>query len=183
MPPKEQGRAPRPRGGRPWWLLALVGVLAVAAIALGVVLIVQHHGSSNSPQEAALATREQSRQAAYDAAVRDAQPLFSYDYRTFDKDTAAASAVTTGDFTAQVKMLSGAAVKPLAVKLHATVKATVLGAAVLDDTNPDEIPVLVFVDQAVKNDQLAAPRLDRNRIRLTMRRVGTEWKVAAAAGI
>lgn len=182
---KSGAGTPGRRRWQPWWLLAILGLLTLAAIALLVTYLVHRSNTSDAAaaKDAALATREQARQAAYDAAVRDAPLLFSFSYQTFDRDAAAQLGVTTGDFTASVKKLTGAAVKPLALKNHATVKGSVLGAAVIDDTNPNAMPVLLFVDQAVKNDTLPAPRLDRYRVRLQMQKVGDAWKVAGLTAL
>ena len=45
------------------------------------------------------------------------------------------------------------------------------------------IKVLLFLNQTVKNSQLAAPRVDANRTVLTMQKVGTRWKVAGVDAI
>ena len=43
----------------------------------------------------------------------------------------------------------------------------------------DDATVLLFVNQAVTNDNLAAPRLDRNRVEATMQRsVDGHWLVS-----
>lgn len=175
------GTSPARSPRRPVWLLGLIALLTVAAVVLGVLVLVQRNSGSSSAEarDANLATREQARQDAFDAAVRLAPVMFSYSYKTFDIDEAKQVTATTGDFTAQVKKLLDQGVKPLALRNHAINKGSVLSAAVLDDTNPTEIPVLLFVDQAVQNDVIPAPRLDRYRARLLMKKVGTDWKVEA----
>jgi Mce-associated membrane protein len=121
--------------------------------------------------------------AALQAAIDEAPTLFSYNYQTIDKDLAAASADTTGAFTSQLAKVSGPAVKPLAIKYKVVVTAKVLAATVVDSSNLKQIKVMLFLDQVVKNTQLAAPRLDANRTILTMVPVGKGWKVAGVSAI
>ncbi len=121
--------------------------------------------------------------AALQEAIDEGPTLFSYDYRTLDKDLAAARAVTTGAFTAQFDSVSVPAVKPLAVKYQVIVSAKVLAATVVDNSNLKQIKVMLFLDQVVKNSQLAAPRLDANRTILTMVPLGKGWKVAGVSAI
>jgi Mce-associated membrane protein len=116
-------------------------------------------------------------------AIDEAPVLFSYDYRKLDKDLAAARAVTTGAFTADYDQVSVPAVKPLATKYQVVVVASVLGSSIVDDSNISKIKVLLFLNQTVKNSQLAAPRVDANRTVLTMQKVGEGWKVAGVDAI
>ncbi len=163
-----------------WWRGAFTVVFA-AVMALVLLLAVAWwrgpakaaNAAPNKTDALALA-----RTGALQDAVDEAPTLFSYDYRKLDKDLAAARTVTTGDFTTQYDQVSVPAVKPLAAKYQVVVKASVLGGSVVDDSKPNQIKVLLFLDQVVKNTQLAAPRLDANRTVLTMQRVGAGWKVA-----
>jgi Mce-associated membrane protein len=41
----------------------------------------------------------------------------------------------------------------------------------------DRASVLLFVSQTVTNSQLAAPRLDRSRISVTLLRSGSRWLI------
>jgi Mce-associated membrane protein len=166
---------------------ATIGAFTAALIVLLVVLIVEWvHGSGNtsSASSDALAVN---RSAAMQDAIDEAPVLFSYDYRKLDKDLAAARAVTTGAFTASYDQVSVPAVKPLASKYQVVVVANVLGASIVDDTKAagatPTVKVLLFLNQTVKNSQLAAPRVDANRTVLTMQRVGTSWKVAGVDAI
>ncbi len=121
--------------------------------------------------------------AALQEAIDEGPTLFSYDYRTLDKDLGAARGVTTGAFTKQFDSVSVPDVKPLAVKYQVIVTAKVLAATVVDNSNLKQIKVMLFLDQVVKNSQLAAPRLDANRTILTMVPVGKGWKVAGVSAI
>ena len=182
-------RAPRPSSP---WLRRSFAVLACVVVALVALLVVElvrgpSHSStqslrtgasSGSPSDPASLSN-----AALQAAIDEGPTLFSYDYRHLDKDLAAARAETTGPFTSQFANISGPAVKPLATKYKVVVVAKVLAATVVDNSNLKQIKVMVFLDQTVTNTQLAAPRLDANRVVLTMVPVGKTWKVSAVSAI
>jgi Mce-associated membrane protein len=168
------------------WVRATLIVIACALVALVALLILELVRGAPKASADSLSTGASGggnslaggRSAALQEAINVAPPLLSYDYRHLDKDLAAAQAVTTGSFSSAY-MGNVPAIKALAAKTKAVVKATVLGASVVDDSNPKQIKVLMFVDQVVKNTQLAAPRVDADRVVLTMQPVGKTWKVAA----
>lgn len=174
------------------WLRRSFAVLACVVVALVALLVVElvrgpsHSATqslrtganSGSPSDPASLSN-----AALQAAIDEAPTLFSYDYRTLDKDLAAARGETTGAFTSQYTNLSVPAVKPLATKYKVVVVAKVLAATVVDSSNLKQIKVMIFLDQTVTNTQLAAPRLDANRVVLTMMPVGKGWKVSEVSAI
>ena len=41
--------------------------------------------------------------------------------------------------------------------------------------SPDKVEVLLFVDQSITNANNPSPRIDRNRIDMTMEKVGDRW--------
>jgi hypothetical protein len=184
----ETSAAPRRPGSRwPRRSFTLLVCLVVALVALLVVELVrgpaksgtQSLGTGASPaaDPASLSN------AALQEAIDEGPILFSYDYRTLSKDLAAARAETTGAFTKQFDSVSVPAVTPLAKKYQVIVTAKVLAATVVDNSNLKQIKVMLFLDQVVKNSQLAAPRLDANRTILTMVPVGRGWKVAGVSAI
>jgi Mce-associated membrane protein len=171
---------------RRWW--AALGTLGCVVIALVAVLVVEAvHGAGSNKKSDAADALALDRSAAMQEAIDEAPVLFSYDYRKLDKDLAAARAVTTGSFTASYDQVSVPAVKPLAAKYQVVVVANVLGSSIVDDSGatktPSTVKVLLFLNQTVKNSQLAAPRVDANRTVLTMQKVGTGWKVAGVDAI
>jgi Mce-associated membrane protein len=162
------------------WSTAIL-TLGLVVVGLLVWLLVEYL-QGPSKQSAAADALSINRSAALQDAIDEAPVLFSYDYRKLDKDLAAARSVTTGAFTAEYDQVSVPAVKPLAVKYKVVVVASVLGGSIVEDSaagNPVKMKVLLFLNQTVKNSQLAAPRVDANRTVLTMQKVGTSWKVAA----
>lgn len=79
--------------GPPTWSLVVVGVAALAALVLAVVLLLQPGGklfSDDSPKKVAEANArfEKAALSAEGAAERIVGPVFSYDYKTMDADLA-----------------------------------------------------------------------------------------------
>jgi Mce-associated membrane protein len=178
---RDEARVTAPRR----WLAA-IATLTCVALALVAWLVVEAVNGSGGGESNASSTLAVNRSAALQDAIDEAPVLFSYDYRKLDKDLAAARSVTTGAFTAEYDQVSVPAVKPLAVKYKVVVVASVLGGSIVEDSaagSPVKMKVLLFLNQTVKNSQLAAPRVDANRTVLTMQKVGTSWKVAAVDAI
>ena len=48
-------------------------------------------------------------------------------------------------------------------------------AAAVKSATPDKVEVLMFVDQSITNAANPSPRIDRNRIDMTMEKVGDRW--------
>ena len=166
---------------RRWWMA--ISAMTCVVVALLTWLVIEAVNGSGGNGSSASATLAVNRSAALQDAIDEAPVLFSYDYRKLDKDLAAARAVTTGAFTADYDQVSVPAVKPLAAKYQVVVVASVQGASIVDDSKPSVIKVLLFLNQTVKNSQLAAARVDANRTVLTMQKVGTRWKVAGVDAI
>lgn len=171
------------------WLRVTFTVLACALVALVALLVIEfvrgtpaQAGSSSSSAPTGGGNTADARNDALQTAIDVAPPLLSYDYRQLNKDLAAAMAVTTGDFASAYRG-NVPAIKSLAAKTQAVVKATVLGGSVVDDSKPNQVKVLLFVDQLVKNSQLPASRDDEDRVVLTMQLVGKTWKVAGVDAI
>jgi Mce-associated membrane protein len=77
-------------------------------------------------------------------------------------------------------------VGPTAEKDQGVVKATIaapasggLPAASVVSASPDEVVVLLFVNQVTESTQVSGSRVDLNRVRMTMSRTTDAWKVSA----
>jgi Mce-associated membrane protein len=104
--------------------------------------------------------------------------VLSYDYRHLDADFAAAQALTAQPFTGEYQRTTTKAVRPVAVKNAAVVKASLSAAGVVRAT-PDRAVVLAFVNQTTTSSRLQRPQVDQNRVELTMVRSGSgRWLVA-----
>ncbi|MCD9873266.1 hypothetical protein [Streptomyces guryensis] len=163
-----EGSAPPPRSGRRL-LTAVLGVLLVAAL-VAVSLLGWQYGQGRQAESA--------RSQALVAAKKAAPVVLSYDYRHLDRDFARARALLTGHFREQYGKTTTTVVGPTAKKYHGVVKATVPAASVTS-ASPDEVTVLLFVNQVTQSTQVSGSRLDLNRVRMTMSRTSEGWKVSA----
>lgn len=170
----EDGAPPRKAG--PSVLTAVLGVVLVAALLAAAVLGWQYRQGRQA---------EQARGEALAAARQAAPVVLSYDYRHLDRDFSRARALLTGHFRDQYGKTTKAVVAPTATKYHGVVKATVAtpadgGAPAVSvvSATPDRAVVLLFVNQVTSSTQVPAPRLDLNRVRMTLTRTSDGWKVS-----
>jgi Mce-associated membrane protein len=167
--PVQKGTFRPRRAGLPGWVRTGLVALLVAALAVGGVLLVQQR-DHDARQRAA----EQALAAAQTAVVA----VLSYDYRHLDEDFAAAEALTAQPFTAEYQRTTAKAVRPVAVKNAAVVKASLSAAGVVRAT-ADRVVVLAFVNQTTSSSRLQRPQVDQNRVELTMvRHDDGRWLVA-----
>ena len=148
-------------------VVAAVALLAVFAAALAAVAVqrVSHRHEL-----------DRARENAVGAATSGVATVLSYDYRHLASDFQRAEALLTPRFRKKYDETTAAAVKPLAAKYRAQSSAQVSAAGTVS-VAVDRVVVLVFVDQTVTNSQLAAPRLDRSRIDVTLVRQGGRWLI------
>ncbi|MEU2051934.1 hypothetical protein [Streptomyces bungoensis] len=171
---REDG-APQHTAGRRV-LTAVLGVVLVAALVAAAVLGWQYRQGRQA---------EQARGEALAAARKAAPVVLSYDYRHLDRDFSRARALLTGHFRDQYGKTTKAVVAPTATRYHGVVKATVATpadggapAASVVSAAPDRAVVLLFVDQVTRSTQVPQPRLDLNRVRMTLTRTSDGWKVS-----
>ncbi|MER6732387.1 hypothetical protein [Streptomyces puniciscabiei] len=173
---EEPQETPPPRGLGRRVLTAVLGVVLVAGLVVAAVLGWQYREGRQA---------EQARGAALAAARKAAPVVLSYDYRHLDRDFARARALLTGHFRDQYGRTTKTVVAPTATKYHGVVKATVAtpadgGAPAVSVVSaaPDRAVVLLFVNQVTESTQVAEPRLDLNRVRMTLTRTSGGWKVS-----
>ncbi|PQM24086.1 hypothetical protein Sfr7A_04575 [Streptomyces xinghaiensis] len=128
----------------------------------------------------------EARTAALAAARKAAPVILSYDYRHLDRDFRAARSHLTAPFLGQYRKTTTSVVAPTAKKYRGVVKATVARpadggapAASVVSATPDRAVVLLFMNQATTSTQVSGPRLDLNRVRMTLVRTPQGWKVRA----
>ncbi|HEY2205984.1 MAG TPA: hypothetical protein VGH99_16040 [Pseudonocardia sp.] len=143
--------------------LAALLVLAVAAAVTFGVLLTRRTGADDSAQQA-LATAK-----AYAVTVT------SYDYQNLDRNFADVLDGATGEFKDQYSGASQS-LRQLISQAKATAKGSVLAAGI-QSASPDEVQVLVFVDQGITNAATPQPRLDRNRVLMTLTPHDGRWLV------
>ncbi|MEW2396043.1 hypothetical protein [Streptomyces sp. NPDC046862] len=160
----------------PLLALALCGVLVAGLVAVGVLGWQYREGRQT----------QQARVEALAAARKAAPVVLSYDYRRLDRDFARASAQLTGKFRDEYARTTKTVVGPTARKYHGVVKATVAApadggvpAASVVSAAPDRVVVLLFVNQVTESTRVAGPRVDLNRVRMTLTRTSGGWKVSA----
>ncbi|MFI6567143.1 hypothetical protein [Streptomyces sp. NPDC050534] len=167
--------APARRAGRSV-LTAVLGLVLVTALTTAAVLGWQYRQGRQT---------EQARDEAVAAARKAAPVVLSYDYRHLDRDFSRARALLTGHFRDQYGRTTKSVVAPTATKYHGVVKATVATpadggapAASVVSAAPDRAVVLLFVNQVTESTQVPQPRLDLNRVRITLARTSDGWKVS-----
>lgn len=144
-------------------VLATVLVLALAAAGTLGVLLAGHLRTERAGAEA-LATAK-----AYAVTVT------SYDYQNLDRNFGDVLDGATGEFKDQYGGASKV-LRQLITDAKAKATGTVQDAGIQSAT-PDQVEVLVFVDQTITNAVTPRPRLDRNRVLMTLTRHDGRWLV------
>ena len=108
---------------------------------------------------------EQDRASALSAARERTARLTSYDFRTLDADFAAVLTTATGDFDRDF-LATSEQLRPIFVAQQAVATANVVGAG-LESSGSDRAVAVVAVDQVISASG-AAPRTERNRLRMTL---------------
>ncbi|KPC60186.1 hypothetical protein [Streptomyces chattanoogensis] len=129
---------------------------------------------------------QQARTEALAVARKAAPEILSYDYRHLDRDFAKARAHLTGSFAGKYRKTTTRVVAPTAEKYRGVVTATVAKppaggapAASVVSASPEKVVVLVFMNQVTNSTQVSGPRLDLNRVRMTLVDTSGGWKVSA----
>ncbi|MDT7683998.1 MAG: Mce-associated rane protein [Pseudonocardiales bacterium] len=143
--------------------VAVVLVLALAA-AVTFGLLLQRRVATDRAGAEALATAK-----AYAVTVT------SYDYQNLDRNFADVLDGATGEFKDQYTGASQT-LRQLIANAKATAKGNVLGAGISSES-PEQVEVVVFVDQTITNAATAQPRVDRNRVIMTLTPHDGRWLV------
>jgi Mce-associated membrane protein len=143
-----------------------LSVLVVLLLAADAFLLLSYHGY-----------REQAdaRSSGQVSAVNDIEKILSYDYRSFDKGTKEAEALMTPKFKKKYADTVDA-VRADARPTKAVVKAQVVASSVVS-AKKDKVKALLFVNQTTTRTNLAQPRVDLNRVEVTLVRDGDDWRV------
>ncbi|MCV7315667.1 Mce protein [Mycolicibacillus parakoreensis] len=112
-------------------------------------------------------------QAALAAATDYAITLTTLDADTIDENYTRALDGATGEFK-QAYSLGSAQLRQMLIDNDAAGTGVVVDAAVKDAT-ATRAEVLLFVDQSITNAVRTEPRIDRNRIQMTMELVDGRW--------
>ncbi len=174
----DAGRAPGaargPRRTSRSDLVVLVAALVVLALVLSAALLAVRARSEDRV--------EQARTAALAAAESHAVDLLSYDYRHLDRDFARAGKALTGGFADDYATTTETVVRPTALQVKAVVTAEVAASSVVR-ASQNKVVVLLFVNQTTTSTRVEGPKVDLNRVRLTLVRVDGEWLVSKVVAL
>ncbi|WP_225433621.1 Mce protein [Mycolicibacterium mucogenicum] len=115
--------------------------------------------------------------AASDAALQAAKDyavvLTTLDAKNIDENYRKSLDGSTGEFKDAYSQ-GATQLRQVLIDNKASGTGIVVAAAVKSAT-PDKVEVLLFVDQSITNANNPSPRIDRNRIDMTMEKVGDRW--------
>jgi len=111
--------------------------------------------------------------AALEAARNYAVTLTTLDFKNIDKNYQQVLDGATGEFKDQYSQ-GATQLRQVLIDNNATGKGIVIDAAVKSATTT-KAEVLLFVDQSITNAVNPSPRIDRNRILMTMELVDNHW--------
>ena len=149
---------------------SLLTVVLLAVVALAGAFAYEQR--AHQQNQAVAAARSQAM-----ATVKQAAPLLlSYDYRSLDKDFAAAIAFTGGEFKKQYTQTTSTVVAPVATQYKAVVRAELIEVGV-SSASADQVVVVAFVNQVTTSTRVTGTKLDQSRVRMELRRVGADWKI------
>jgi Mce-associated membrane protein len=114
--------------------------------------------------------------SAVEAAKSYAVEFGSYDYRHLDADFAKVAAHLTPEFKKSY-IESSSRLKPAIAQVKGVAVGTVRAAGLVSATATTAV-VAVFLDQKVTTSQSKTPRIDRNRLLVTMERSGSTWLIS-----
>jgi Mce-associated membrane protein len=173
--PRPVARPPRParRTSRSDLLVLLAGLVAVALLLTAGLLAARARSEDRV---------EQARTAALAAAESHAVDLLSYDYRHLDRDFARAGRALTGSFADDYATTTETVVRPTALEVKAVVTAEVAASSVVRAAQ-NKVVVLLFVNQTTTSTRVEGPKVDLNRVRLTLTRVDGEWLVSKVVAL
>lgn len=154
-------------------LVVVAGLVAVALVLTAGLLALRARNEDRV---------EQARTAALAAAEAHAVDLLSYDYRRLDRDFARAAKALTGSFADDYATTTTTVVKPTALEVKAVVTAEVAASSVVRAAQ-NQVVVLLFVNQTTTSTRVEGPKVDLNRVRLTMTRVDGDWLVSKVVAL
>lgn len=120
------------------------------------------------------------RDAALQVAREQVVPVLSYDFHHVDADVQRAGAALTGQFREEFLAEANQTTVPAAREQQIVTQATVIAASVVR-ADPDQVVVLLFVNQNTRSSQSETVQLSAHRIQLTMSRVDQRWLISGLA--
>ncbi|RKT87943.1 Mce-associated membrane protein [Saccharopolyspora antimicrobica] len=118
---------------------------------------------------------EDARRTALEAARTYASDLSTYDFTSLDRNFAAITANSHGQFAEQYREISDSLTE-LIRQNRAVSKGSVLSAGIAE-ADLQRAVVTLFVDQEITNVNNPQPRIDRNRMQMTLLRIEERWLI------
>ncbi|MFC9763632.1 hypothetical protein [Rhodococcus jostii] len=119
---------------------------------------------------------DRARTSALDAGRQYATDLATYSYQDLDTNLSLVKSNSVGEFAGQYSQVASN-LRDMIVQYQATSSAQIVQAG-LASGDQDAAEVLVFLDQTVTNSNSPDPRVDRNRMQLSLVHEGGGWKLA-----
>lgn len=152
--PRDQGSAAPRRPGR---LTVVLAVLATAgAVALGLLVWDLER----------MDDRADARKAAQVVAAESVETILSYDHAAYDEGVEAAKSLMTEEFEPEYTKTIDT-VRPEVLASESVVRAEVVASSVVS-AEPDRVEALLFVNQTTTGKQVEQPRVDLNRVVVTL---------------
>ena len=173
--PVEEVSAPRSPLDSRRLLVALVGLCLVLAAAAGVTAY-RGQGRVADAASAGVITSVEARDSALPAAAALTEQVLSYDWRTLDADVAASQAVLApglrSEFTEAMSK-----VRDQTIENRVQLSADVVGTSIIS-ASEERVDALVFVNQTTRSEGAGTPRVDQNRVRVSLTPAGADWRVS-----
>lgn len=153
-----------------------VAVLLAGAVLARMVLDDGARGSGRTLSAAAassVVTSADARARVVAAGSRAAEEVVGYSWRTLEEDAPSTRRLLTGEMLEQYDATVARIAERTRTR-HTVVRADVVAASAVSVT-ADEATVLLFVDRRTTGRDLDRPRVDLDRIVLTLRRTDGEW--------
>jgi len=152
-----------PGGGRRFWLVPIVLVVATAGLFV-----------ANHRHEADAAAADPARTVVTD----HVKSLLTYSHQDIDQDLAAEKGWLTGPFSDRYADLVSTKIGPAARKAKVTTSAAITSSGVVTATH-DHVELLLFVNVTTRSSELREPRVSGSRLLVTADLVGGEWRISA----
>jgi Mce-associated membrane protein len=136
--------------------VALAALASVGAVALGLLAWDLER----------MDDRADARKAAQVVAAESVETILSYDHAAYDKGVEAAKSLMTGEFEPEYTKTIDT-VRPEVLASESVVKAEVVASSVVS-AEPDRVEALLFVNQTTTGKQVEQPRVDLNRVVVTL---------------
>lgn len=142
-------------------------IVALALLTATLVVSLREPGADTSSGHSAAAAQ----------AKLSLEQMLSFDYRTFDADSAKVQPLLAGPFRSEFTSTMAAQIKPLAQKSKSVVRARVYDVGVVN-ASERSVTVLAFVNQAKTSSDLERPAIDQNRVIATLTKVDGRWLIS-----